>query len=141
MPVEYFVRYKGKCYDVGTRLKFKTSKWCEGLEGTIEWISHNVFYVRLIDGSGRQLSKMYSLDNTIIEIIEPVYYEEKPQEIDNRVYPSMGDIDIGWVWYILVMIVGVIFNARLLIWIVATVVFFSWKNGLFNGGKNNERKN
>ena len=134
MPVEYFVRYKGKCYDVGTRLKYKTDKWCDGFEGTIEWISHNVFYVRLIDGSGRQLSKMYSLDNIIVEIIEPVYYEEPPKKNVRRgVYPSENDIFVGWVWYILIMVVGTIFNARLLIWIVATAVFFSWKNGFLKG--------
>ena len=135
MPVEYFVRYKGKCYDVGTRLKFRPGIGIDPLEGTIEWVGRHIFYIRLIDGGGRQLSKMYSLDNTIIEIIEPVYYEEEPKETNNRVYPSMGDVDVGWVWYILIMVVGVIFNARILIWIVATVVFFSWKNGLLKEKK------
>lgn len=38
MPEEYFVRYQGKCYDVGTRLKFRPGIGIDPLEGTIEWI-------------------------------------------------------------------------------------------------------
>lgn len=134
MPVEYFVRYQGKCYDVGTRLKYKTG---EGLfeiiyEGTIEWISHNHIYIRLVDGTGMMLSKIHGLDKTIIEIIHPVYYEEPLKKpVRGGTIPSYNDMFIGWVWYIVIMLVGVIFNDRWLIWIFATIIFFTWKNGLW----------
>ena len=136
MPVEYFIRFQGKCYDVGTRLKFKPSYWGDSLEGTIEWISHNVFYIRLTDGKGWELSKVKPLDNTIIEIIEPVYYEEPPMVYKRGgICPSEDTIFVGWVWYIVIMLVGIIFKDRLLIWTVASAIFFLWKNGFLNGGK------
>ena len=133
MPVEYFLRYKGQLYDVGTRLRVK--HYGVESEGCIEWISHNSIYVRLTDGTGLDLIKTWGLDNTIIEIIDPVYYVEQPQK---KVYggplPSYDSIFVGWVWYIAIMLVGVIFKGRLLIWVFATLVFFAWKNGFFNGG-------
>lgn len=138
MPVEYFLRYRGQCYDVGTKLRFKTSKasWARVVEGTIELITHHDVIIRLTDGSSWELCKIWSLDDVIIEIITPVYYTEPVKTYkNNRVCPPMGDIDIGWAWYIIIMLVGTIFNDRILIWIVATVYFFLWKNGFFNGGK------
>jgi len=138
MPVEYFIRFQGKCYDVGTRLKFKrsTAKWERVLEGKIEWIGRHVFYIRLTDGCGCELSKVWPLDNIIIEIIEPVYYEE-PQKVYVRggPCPPEGELFVGWVWYIVIMLVGIIFKDRFAIWVFATVVFFLWKNGFLNGGK------
>ena len=139
MPVEYFIRYQGMCYDVGTKIKFKPSYWGEPLVGEIDLISHNIFYIRLADGSRWKLSKIHSLDNTIVEILEPVYYKEPPMEyvrgIRGEVCPPEDEIFVGWVWYILIMVVGTIFKDRLTIWIFASAVFFLWKNGLLNGGK------
>ena len=132
MPVEYFLRYNGQCYDVGTKLKFGIGRepFRTIYEGVIEWISHNHVYIRATDGTGWLLSKVWSLDNTIIEIIEPVYYEEPPSKpISGGQIPSINDIFVGWVWYIVIMVVGVIFKARWLIWIFATIIFFTWKNG------------
>ena len=139
MPVEYFVRYQGERYDVGTQLKFRTSSWGTILEGKIEWISHNHVGIRLTDGGFWRLSKTRSLDNTIVEIIEPVYYEEPQieykQGLRGGVCPPEGDVFVGWVWYIAIMLVGAIFKDRFAIWVFATAVFFLWKNGFFNGGR------
>ena len=139
MPIEYFIRFQGQCYDVGTRIKFKAGYWGPILEGTIEIISHHIFFVRLTDGYLHQLSKIKPLDNIILEILEPVYYVEPEVEykrgFNGGVKPPEDDIFIGWIWYILIMVVGVIFRDRLTIWIFATVVFFLWKNGFFGGKK------
>ena len=137
MPVEYFIRFQGKCYDVGTRLRFKYISSI--MEGKIEWISHNVFYIRLIDGTGWQLSKVWPLENTIIEIIEPVYYKEPQVEytygISGGVCPPEEEIFIGWIWYIVIMLVGTIFKDRLMIWVFTSAVSFLWKNGFLGGKK------
>lgn len=139
MPVEYFIRFQGKCYDVGTRLRFRIGIRSFGniADGRIEWISHNVFYIRLTDGTGWQLSHRQSLENTIVEIIEPVYYKEPPVEYVRGLrgggpLPSEDSIFVGWVWYIVIMAVGTIFKDRLMIWVFASAVFFLWKNGFLN---------
>lgn len=35
---------------------------------------------------------------------------------------------IGWGWYIFIMSVGLIFNARIIIWIFTSIIFFNWRN-------------
>lgn len=139
MPVvEYFIRYKGERYDVGTRLRFKTgtASWAGILEGTIEIISHNVFYIRLTDGGMWKLSKVLPLENRIVEIVYPVYYQDPPVEyvrgIQGGPCPPEDQIFVGWIWYIAIMVIGALFKEALLIWVIASAVFFLWKNGFFN---------
>ena len=140
MPVEYFMRYQGKCYDVGTRLRFYpfNGLFVTPIDGVIEKFTSTWAFIRGDDGRLYQFSTVTNrFDSIVVEILSPVYYEETPVVyIRGGVCPPEGEIFIGWVWYILIMLVGVIFNERLLIWGFATAVFFLWKNGFLNGGKN-----
>ena len=134
MPVEYFLRYRGKCYGVGTMLKFKQNL-CTYV-GTIQSFTHNGMWLLVNTGSEYYLSRVHSLDNTILEIIIPVYVDE-PEKIvtKHRTSPPEDDIFYGWIVYIAVMIVGTIFNERFAIWVFASLVFFLWKKGFLSGGK------
>lgn len=142
MPVEYFIRYKGLFYDVGTRLKFKAYSYgyyCGIKEGVIEKFINTTAFIRGDDGVLYEYSTtkwLVDFDKVIIEIIEPVYYA--PEEIsstNNQSRPTPWDVEIGWIWYVLIMVVGAIFKDRLLIWLLATTVFFLWKNGKLGGKK------
>lgn len=146
MPVEYFIRYKGLCYDVGTKLKFKARfragsySFYQGVkEGVIEQFINSTVFIRAEDGELYNFSTIRNLvdfDKEIVEIIEPVYYIPKPQTSDrNYNRPDPWDVEVGWIWYIIIMVVGTIFNSRLLIWVAATTIFFSWKSGRFGGNK------
>lgn len=142
MEVEHFMRYQGKCYDVGTKLKFKIvdGPWVPTAEGVITGFGSNVVYFKSADGSIWRFSNSPDagiIERIVIEIFEPVYYVPQitQQSPNNRTKPFEGDIQIGWIWYIIIMVVGAIFKDRLLIWIAATASFFLWKNGYFNGGK------
>ena len=143
MPVEYFIRYKGQCYDVGTKLRFYPhAQWVGSVIGTIEQFVGKFVFIKVEDGHVYSFSTSANngtFDKIIIEIINPVYYVEPLVERKHGIMggqlPSEDDMFVGWVWYIVIMLVGVIFNERLSIWVVATLVFFLWKNGFFNGGK------
>ena len=70
------------------------------------------------------------LDEDIKEIVEPIYVELVPWQMkainnmmDDKIHP---DIFSGVVLYILVMLVGTLFYARMTIWIVATIIFIGW---------------
>lgn len=41
---------------------------------------------------------------------------------------NIDSLLIAWVWYIFIMIVGVIFYDRIIIWILTSVLFFSYRN-------------
>jgi hypothetical protein len=141
MPVEYFIRYKGLCYDVGTRLKFKaiSYNYYWGIkEGVIEQFIGTTAFIRADDGLLYEYSTtkyLVDFDKVIVEIINPIYYIPETTTKNNRNCPPDWDIEIGWIWYIVIMVVGTIFNARLMIWVLASAYFFLWKSGFLNGGK------
>jgi hypothetical protein len=141
MPVEYFIRYKGLLYDVGTRLKFKAEKYNYYLgikDGVIEQFIGNAVFIRGDDGELYRYSTIKNLvdfDKVIVEIVEPVYYIPDETVGSKRECPSPWDIETGWIWYIIIMVVGALFKGAPMIWILATVFFFAWKNGKFGGKK------
>lgn len=120
----WYLYYKGVYYDVGTKVKLRT-KWNE--EVTTTFLGG-----RNYEGVGQY--SFYSLEapeTYIIEIIEPVYYQ--PLKRDSFKACTCGWLSddatvIGFIWYIFIMLFGIIFKARILIWIVATLIFFSWKS-------------
>ena len=132
-PTEYYLYYNGKYYDVGTKVLCKTEYDLvrEGIiTGTHNWISIN------FKGVYQTFDKRY-IDKYIVEIIDPVevYPTERVVITNNRVCPIGDDEFYGTIWYIFIMIVGTIFQARVGIWLFATIVFLLWKNGYLNGGK------
>lgn len=132
-----YLKYQDVYYDVGTKVKLHTPSgikdaifigWrCDGKSfKTIEYV--NLLGVKYI----------YSCANAFVtEIIDPVYpkFELPTHTIIKRECPPSWDVEIGWIWYIIIMIVGFIFKDGWMIWFFATAVFFLWKNGFLNGGK------
>ena len=123
MSVNRCLFYKGVYYDVGTVVKLKT-KWNE--------IKTTTF---LGGGNYAGISRYgyYFLEppeTYIVEIVTPVYYQ--PPQRDSYQKSSRFTLNdetaIGLIWYIVIMLIGIIFKDRLLIWIVATIIFFGWKS-------------
>ena len=136
-----YLKFRGQYYDVGTKVKIK-------LGGGTNKVVETVFLGWSYNGSGGgksfecefPYSKNYDYSTTelyIVEIIHPIYpkLEIITEKTVNRNCPDSWDIEIGWVWYILIMVVGAIFKDRVMIWFFASAVFFLWKNGFLNGGK------
>ena len=127
--INKYLYFNGKYYDVGTKVKIKT-RWCGVQEATFcGWMTKYHFVGKEISGYfPREDSDKY-----IVEIIEPV--EVIFQQSNGRACPDDWHVETAWGWYIVIMAVGIIFKARLMIWIVASLIFFLWKNGFCNGGK------
>ncbi len=123
-------QYNGQYYDIGTKVILKTKY--KG-EITTIYLGNGCFDgVSICDYPSGMPSKYY-----IKEIIKPVYYQESPINETKKanIFTRTGsgsagsndDVFHGLLLYIAVMIGGVIFNDRWLIWVIATAVFFSWK--------------
>jgi hypothetical protein len=110
--------YKGQYYDVGTKVKIKT-RW----NGEI--ITTFLGYNRFKDVLKYEIPVCAQIEHYIVEIIEPVYYKE-PEPTKHFFLPAGDGPFYALLWYIVVMVVGTIFKDRLLIWIVATWIFFSY---------------
>ena len=124
-----YLYYKGQYYDVGTVVKIQTT-WNGIQEATFRgWGPQGGFWR---DGITDKCY-WFETEKYIVEIVKPVYPKNIVISSDNTDKPSPWDIEIGWIWYIIIMIVGTIFKDRLIIWVFASAVFFLWKSGKLGG--------
>ena len=149
----YFI-YKGVAYGEGTKVllsdaviphihtipKRMTAEKVKKMPHTFKWGTTNgCFYFDWYESGYSQSSSqhycysqvtIYNINEDIIEIVDPVYvqlvtWQEKA--LDNMFNKTVSpDIFGGVLLYILIMIIGSLFYARLLIWVFATVVFVAW---------------
>jgi hypothetical protein len=138
--IQYF-EFKGVKYGVGTIVKVPTTK-------DLRWLPKEQIMQEAVFTGGAQfvfthLSGSISLyeENFIgkyeqyIEIIKPIYYQNpaplKPQNIFTQTgsgsWDAHNEVCMGFIWYIAVMLIAIIFKARVGIWILATIVYFLWK--------------
>lgn len=141
-----YMKFKGEYYDVGTICKIK-GPYGPRLVRFMGWhFDNDRSNFEIVDKDDCWLYDTYNMagvNDYCIEIITPIKPNlQKVNELNNsgfglpdRDIPPSYDIEIGWIWYIVIMIAGTIFKDRLMIWTFATVVFFLWKKGYLNGGK------
>ena len=58
----------------------------------------------------------------------PLHKIRKPSKPTFKEELSIDGLFVAWIWYIFIMLVLVIFNGRILGWIVASIVFFDYRN-------------
>ena len=139
--IQYF-EFKGVKYGVGTIVKVPITldlRWLpkEKIMTEAKFVGGGHFQFSKYTGSiflceERGLSGKYE---EYIEIIKPVYYQEpeppKPPNIFFRTKSGSWDahnqVVVGFIWYVIVMLVAVIFKNCISIWCLATLIYFSWK--------------
>lgn len=141
---DYF-EFKGVKYGIGTIVKVPNTldlRWLSKDEiiEEAEFVGHSTFvftknrrwYINLYESGGHFTGKYESY----IEIIRPIYYQEpappKPPNMFIRTgsgsWDAHNEVCMGLIWYIAIMLLATIFKARIGIWILATIVYFSWKS-------------
>lgn len=140
---DYFI-YKNVAYGIGTKVKFNANakvdyyhrpysktpvfEFVSGFDNGKKCFNYitsdNILRARVT------MQTLNPLDDVIEEIVHPVYvklvsWQEKA--LDNMLNGMVSpDVFGGVLLYIVAMIVGAIFKARLLIWFFATAVFIWW---------------
>ena len=144
MSVKQYFEFKDVKYGIGTIAKIPRMldiRWFsrDQIMEEAEFVGGATFVFRKLNGSinlyesSGHLSGKYE---QYIEIINPVYYQEpepsKPPNIFIRTgsgsCDAYNDVCVGLIWYIIIMLVGTLFYARVTIWIFATIGFFLWKS-------------
>lgn len=131
------MEYKGVCYDVGTRVKMTPRMMSDKYVGTVTSCDGGSVVIVFDEGFSNVVGKL-SIHKHNIEIIQPIYYKpsiDKASSKSQRDRPPDWDVEVAWIWYIVLMVVLTLFKARILGWIGTTAIFFLWKNGFLNGGK------
>lgn len=135
-----YMKYKNEYYDVGTLCKIK------GINGPVlvefmGWQDMNRGCFKAVNpNQSNELYNTYNLQGVMdycLEIITPVRPDLQPITIiqTNTNKPPSWDVEVGWIWYIVIMLITIVFKERIGLWILETFIFFTWKNGTFKGGK------
>lgn len=56
--------------------------------------------------------------------VDPSIHPPQVKQLKDSQIPGLM---LGWIWYIVIMAVGVIFKEAIGIWIIASIVFFNWR--------------
>lgn len=132
MRLGYFV-YNGKRYESGTKFLFGGNQ-----EGTFLWRDDESGYISYIFTPIPNYYNMFPEPTTAIRksndfwrVFEGVTGEVnptiKPPVLKQRQDSQIDGLVIGWMWYILLMVISVIFNDRIGLWALWTFIFFSWR--------------
>lgn len=135
-----YMKYQGRYYDVGTICKIKGRNGPK-LVRFMGWhFNNNRWNFELVDKNDYGLYDSYDRAGVgvyCLEIVEPVYPNlttSASATTYNRDKPPSWDVEVAWIWYIVIMLVTVIFKERIGLWILESIIFFSWKEGIFKGG-------
>ncbi len=111
--------YGGKMYALGTKVKIKYKNQIvdayyvgNGTNGAAFKYGKKIFHSDICN---------------IIEVYNDGHYNGFERK---KVVPKDSEIlklSIGWIWYIIIMAILTIFNDRIIGWIAASVIFFSWR--------------
>jgi hypothetical protein len=139
-----YMKYQGVYYDKGTIVRLRGPNgpvdatfmgWQQGDRGNFEPIDGRSY--RMYNSYGLQGANKY-----VLEILHPVYPNLRSIEercsgfgMPERDKPPSWDVEVAWIWYIVIMAVAIIFKDRLMIWTFVSAVFFLWKNGFLNKKK------
>lgn len=128
MKQNHFI-YNGHKYYTGTIIKIKSFANGEitGKEATfLYYNTDNDYYMYTL---GNKHISVHSdiFWNNFINVTDklnssahmPIEKHFKDTEVDN--------LFIGWMWYILIMLIAVIFKSAIFIWAITIIIFFKWR--------------
>ena len=133
--------YNGNNYYAGTKMLVKDWNGDAPIEVTFK--CHNVdsndyVYTNMYGGDILMSSDLFY--SRIIKIIEQKDLTTLVNELEasgafdqNTIKDSQIDgLLLGWIWYIFLMAISTIFNDRIGLWILISIVFFGWRNAKRN---------
>ena len=142
--MENYFEFKGVKYGIGTivNVPFKLdTRWLprDRLIKEARFVGRSIFVFTQSRGSivlyesRGHLSGKYE---QYIEIISPIYYQEpdppKKQNIFLRTksgtWEAYNQVCVGLTWYVIILILACFTNCTLSIWLLSTIIYFSWKS-------------
>ena len=139
----YYFEFKGVRYPVGTIVKI-TEKEMKRVGADSPYVTilnhhensngtHSCLILRSYDDWGvMQSGEISTFFNNFEDVIEEIALLPTKQ-LGNRYKDTEVDAMLyGWIYYILVMLVSVLFNGFIYIWIIASIVFWTWRKRKLN---------
>lgn len=137
MKQNYFV-YNDNRYDTGTIIILSRfdiySKRVRNTKAKFLWYDAELKMYGVEIYGKEYIYEEKSFNKDFLGIYEPNKTTEITQMLtNNKVYTFSDELNIdglliAWIWYVFIMVVAVIFYARIGIWILASVIFFDYRN-------------
>lgn len=127
---QYHFEYNGKTYNIGTVLKIKD--WdnkgrCFIKNVTFEYYTPERGYYTYNDNGQRRSVYERLFYNLLVEVTDEVNLNVRTPVKKYRDDLQIPDVIPGWAWYIAIMTMGTLFNERIAIWVISSIVFFNWR--------------
>lgn len=129
MMQKYFTA-NGQKYNEGTIVRIKTDEGSK--EMTFYNISNGIYCLKC--GNKFYYYKETDFCNCLINITNRTDGQYlKNQQLYKNKPTNIRELDIdgmlyAWMWYVLIMTIAIIFNGRIVIWSVASIIFFNYRN-------------
>ena len=132
----YFV-HNGKTYYTGTIIKVRD--WASSIDRNAI-INVAFVYIDLDNGGRYVYSKINNSQRKNVSVPEEMFFNILVEVTDNvniktrmpikkyRKDYEIPGLFIGWVWYIFIMGIAILFKDCIGIWALASIVFFPWRH-------------
>lgn len=129
MKQGYFV-YNSEEYPTGTIIKFKDLYNNKiRLASFIYYDTEkNNYTIRYEDNGKRWTISAIDFTSNIQSVTDKFASDIKIPEVKQLKDSKIDGMVLGWVWYIFIMLIGTIFVGAPVIWVIVSVVFFSWRH-------------
>jgi hypothetical protein len=138
MKCNYFV-HDGVPYSSGTVIRISEFNIYSGRVREknavfIEYDNESKMYKILVDGVAVEHTERY-FNHIFCGIYTNNNTQNKTQVVDvQKREKSLTDelnidgLGLAWMWYVFIMLVAIIFNDRIIIWVMASITFFKYRN-------------
>ena len=122
--LQNYIFFNGKRYYAGSVFIVN----CMGKESEAVLIGYNneyaSYFFKINNKTCRMTERVFK--NSFVRATDKVVCHHIPAEQQRKDFDIDG-MFLGWVWYIFLMAVSVIFKSAILLWIIISVVFFNWR--------------
>ena len=123
--------YNGENHRIGTRFIMKYNDKEVTARFLNRFDSDNTLGILIENGLERQtitLVKEENLKEVIVEILPINWYTEMDMKKKYVKDSDMPELVIGWIFYIVIMLILIIFNDRIIGWIAVIIYCFKWRH-------------
>ena len=125
---DYFI-FNGKKYYTGTVVKTNDTTYMPEATFVCYDERYGDYVFRSKGRTTRGLRVLESrMQECIIDVTDKVDTSVKMPEVKKKNDAHIDGLFLGWVWYIFLMGISVIFKDVIGLWIIISVVFFSWRS-------------
>lgn len=122
--------WKGKTYYTGTVFVVREFKYPHGAyEKEATFIAYNPEYnkVEFQIGPQRHSRPLKSVNTWIVSATDKRDERVRCPTVKQKSDSEIDGLFVGWIWYIVLMAISTIFYDRIGLWILISVIFFTWR--------------